>query len=69
MRKPESKKSKKPLPSLIIFVAVLFSVRHVHLPSLSLYRGTSLGLVGIDLFSMPRFVSADVQKSLLPQQS
>lgn len=51
------------------FVAVLLGMRHVHLPSLSLHKGTSAVLVSIDRFSMPRFMSTNVQKSLLPQQS
>ena len=41
-------KSKKPLPPVITFVAMFLGTSHVHLPSPSLHKGTSLGLVGID---------------------
>lgn len=46
-------KSKKSLPPVIIFVAMLLRVRHGHLPSLCLHKGTSLGLVGIDRSLFP----------------
>lgn len=41
-------KSKKPLPPVIIFVAMLLRVRHDYLSSLCLHKGVSLGLVGIE---------------------
>ena len=41
-------KSKKPLPPVIIFVAVLLRVRHDYLSSLCRHKGVFLGLVGIE---------------------